>query len=1209
MKTIRYIFAVIVAIIMVSLANDVMAGTLKVPASMNTIESEAFMGDKSLDIVVLSDGLKRIESKAFANCGLSLVVFPNYSDTVAYIANDAFIGNNSLSMIVQPGTDAYSWANSKGFISSDYKIYWPLSTHTLSTSEACELPVYFLYPEAYENGFTELGLDIDGEFVVWSPIDENGYCCPVWDIQAGKLSVGNHDVQVWISDDGQVNKTYIDSTTIKVTQGKEVKVDVSINSDEIVLLNNQSIELPYSITTTNSPIRRVDIWTFGEEYVQLVYKYMAYNKWYSYNDVLTLSYNQFSVEGDYTIYVDIEAVNGTSQRITIPLHVGEISIPAAPTNVELITNGNTITVSWDPVDNAQSYRVYYGTTSTFSKATEIDLTGFAYPTIFSEKVYTITGLDYSKKYYIWVKAANSAGLSDASAVKSITTESDKPVISSITSAGNSLHVVWNEIFGADGYQLTYSTSVVFSSATMVDVSGGDVTEAVITDLDYNKTYFVKVAAVLGSGIGTASAYKSCKTEAELKLSTVADQTVSDGSYVTFSVTATGGTGSYSYKWYSSKTSSGSGSTVLSTSNDYGFYASSELSGYYIYCIVTSGSQSVTSNKALLTVTESIDPIPEAPTIQELTTSGNTITVSWLPVDNATYYLVYYGTSSTFSNATEINLYGHAYHTIGQYRSYTIQNLEYSTKYYVWLKAANSSGISGTSARKYITTEIEPDVLTIIEHPISQSVNDGDSVTMTVTATGGTGSYAYQWYRASSMTAAGTKVSTSRNYTFTASSTYDGYYYYCVVTCGSDSVTSNRAKLTIITEPEPYGEFEDSSITITQGNTTTFTVSGGVTNSTNFVYTVNGTRPDGSELGITSWSGITVTGKSTFSKTFTIDATSNGEFYSVGTYTLNLWVREAESSIGTKVDSIKVYVEAGVTNPVFTGEFTESSHTITLGDSWIVEATVSVSGGTGYLGVVTINSPDVSGGTLTDNFKDHQISEVSTQYWGAYTIDTTVSPWNIPGTYRLRLWAKDSNGAGGTAVIDTMYITIAEPLKDTLIINTSATLSSKLESIEQHFPSGYYWNHDVSGSTITQVTVKYGSTSYTTTISDTQCPSGHHSINGGTEGATCNLWGDETQCVGFARFLAWMVSGKVVAYEGGWSTDSTYLNSIEAGDLIWITSSSSYGHKIFVTNVSGDTIYYVDCNGDNHCKIQWGRSLALSTIKSRFKRILRYSDYK
>ena len=94
-------------------------------------------------------------------------------------------------------------------------------------------------------------------------------------------------------------------------------------------------------------------------------------------------------------------------------------------------------------------------------------------------------------------------------------------------------------------------------------------------------------------------------------------------------------------------------------------------------------------------------------------------------------------------------------------------------------------------------------------------------------------------------------------------------------------------------------------------------------------------------------------------------------------------------------------------------------------------------------------------------------------------------------------------------------------------------------------------------------------------------------------------------------MAWLVSGKVVAYEGGWSTNTSYLDSIQAGDLIWITSNSDYGHKFFVTGVSSDgqTIYYVDCNGDGHCMIKWDRSISLSNIKSRFRAILRYADYK
>lgn len=42
-----------------------------------------------------------------------------------------------------------------------------------------------------------------------------------------------------------------------------------------------------------------------------------------------------------------------------------------------------------------------------------------------------------------------------------------------------------------------------------------------------------------------------------------------------------------------------------------------------------------------------------------------------------------------------------------------------------------------------------------------------------------------------------------------------------------------------------------------------------------------------------------------------------------------------------------------------------------------------------------------------------------------------------------------------------------------------------------------------------------------------------------------------------------------------------INDVKAGDLVQYGNTSGSGHTIFVTNVSGDTITFVDCNGNGN----------------------------
>ena len=362
----------------------------------------------------------------------------------------------------------------------------------------------------------------------------------------------------------------------------------------------------------------------------------------------------------------------------------------------------------------------------------------------------------------------------------------------------------------------------------------------------------------------------------------------------------------------------------------------------------------------------------------------------------------------------------------------------------------------------------------------------------------------------------------------------------------------------IATPEPYGNFSDTKITLTQGETTTFTVSGGVENSTNFVYTVNGERPDGSGLSISSWSGITVSGKSTFSKTFTIDARSGGDFYTPGTYTLELWVRDASAHTSESVDTMTVVVQKATTEPEFTAKFTDSTKTITLGERWLIEGSISVSGGSGYLGKVTINSDSVAGSSMTQDFTDHNFDSVEFEYW--YAIDTTVAPWNTPGTYNLRVWAKDTNGTGGTAALASMTITITD------------------RAAGASLPNSLYLQQSVGGSTCTLVSaiMMIRARAY---------------LSGST------VWSDVTEAA--AKPTLWTTGGLYLDAKYSWSGNSVSIKAyattkradgsryISESDLKSLLDKHPEGivlywfdkpHAVFVTDYVDNTFYCADPAG-------------------------------
>ena len=102
--------------------------------------------------------------------------------------------------------------------------------------------------------------------------------------------------------------------------------------------------------------------------------------------------------------------------------------------------------------------------------------------------------------------ALSLGVTSASAVE------PKVVVQSRTNSTTSLDVSWTEVKGAAGYRIAYSTDDDLKKKvrTLADVAKG--TDATITGLDADKTYFVQVTAVdeKGAAVGD-SAVVSAKT--------------------------------------------------------------------------------------------------------------------------------------------------------------------------------------------------------------------------------------------------------------------------------------------------------------------------------------------------------------------------------------------------------------------------------------------------------------------------------------------------------------------------------------------------------------------------------------------------------------------------------------------------------------------------------------------------------------------------
>lgn len=83
-----------------------------------------------------------------------------------------------------------------------------------------------------------------------------------------------------------------------------------------------------------------------------------------------------------------------------------------------------------------------------------------------------------------------------------------------------------------------------------------------------------------------------------------------------------------------------------------------------------------------------------------------------------------------------------------------------------------------------------------------------------------------------------------------------------------------------------------------------------------------------------------------------------------------------------------------------------------------------------------------------------------------------------------------------------------------------------------------------------------------------------------------------QCHGFALTVFDALFGVNANSLGkSYNVDDLYI-----GDLIRF-HNSGWEHSLIVTDISGDTITYVDCNGDNRNTVRWNKTISRSRIKS------------
>ena len=434
------------------------------------------------------------------------------------------------------------------------------------------------------------------------------------------------------------------------------------------------------------------------------------------NNTTTFSirYTPVTVGSNFTAIVRIKTNSRNYDEFSFTVKGN--SVLAAPSGVTAVSQSpNNMFLSWNPVQGATGYRVYYGTSSSaITFLADSSVTGTSY---------THTGLSYGTTYYYCITAQDDSSEGERSQAVSKLTLPGIPVnLRSTASTYSTITIAWNAVTGASSYNIYFASSVEGSKTFTGTVTG---TSYYHTGLSASTTYYYFVTAVNSTGEGAYTEALSVRT-LMAPLSAPNNVTGTGLSTTSIQVTWDAVAGASSYKVYRALTATGT-RTLLDTVTTTSYTSGGLTERTYWYFVTSINADNVES---ALSASASMVPKPSAPTISVQALTGGKIYVSWNNKDNYSYK-IYYATSSTGTKT----LAGTSTSS-----NYTHEGLQGNTIYYYWVIAVNVSGESEYSSPVSVVTA--PDAPTNFR----QTANTTTTVTLAWNAVPGATRYElYQAY--------------------------------------------------------------------------------------------------------------------------------------------------------------------------------------------------------------------------------------------------------------------------------------------------------------------------------------------------------------------------------------------------------------------------------------------------------------------------------
>ena len=453
-----------------------------------------------------------------------------------------------------------------------------------------------------------------------------------------------------------------------------------------------------------------------------------------------------------------------------------------------------------------TYQWYSNTTNSTTGGT---LISGAMNSTYTPSVFNTAGTYY---FYVTISLTGNGCNLAVSDVATIVVVSDpvlvvQPVSQTVCQNATPADLSVTATGGVGTYSYQWYSNATNNNVSGIPVSGETNSTFTPPTSSLGTIYYYVVVNQTGAGCSTTSTTVQVTVNSIPVLTTQPQSsTVCQGGTPTIlSVGFVNGIGTPAYQWFSNTTNSTIGATPITGANSSTFAPPSATAGT-LYCFVTitfpsnTGCSNLTSDIATVIIAPeaaiSVQPIP----VQTFCVGGSVsapLTVSFTGGTGTASYQWYSNTTNSsvggtaITGATNSNYMPPVFTAAGTYY------------YYVTISLSGNGCDPAVSNTAEIIVVNDPVVTS--QPLVSQNLCEGMAPTpLSVTVSGGVGTYSYQWYSNTvDNTVSGTAITGATNSTFTPPTNAIGtVYYYCVITqtgsgCGT---VSNTAR--VIVNPVP-----------------------------------------------------------------------------------------------------------------------------------------------------------------------------------------------------------------------------------------------------------------------------------------------------------------------------------------------------------------------------------------------------------------------